>query len=84
MLICTQDPVPFDQLDTDAILMEGPIEIVTDCVSPMAVELCAYRSAPDWQRNWAQPGGNHWFPLVGGVVSVSYPHMHATVAHARH
>lgn len=82
-ITCTQDPVPCKQLDTDALLLEGPVEILLDCVSPIAVELSAYRSAPDWQRGPPGTVTNPWFPLVGGVVSVRGAHMHARRTHGR-
>jgi hypothetical protein len=50
------------------LLLEGPVDILESLLPPMAVELCRYMHAPDWQRT----NGN-WCAAVSGVVKVYVP-----------
>ena len=61
-----QGEIPWQHLDIDGILFEGPPEMLTSLLSPMAVELCAYMRSPDWQR-----GDGNWTAVVSGACTIT-------------
>ena len=69
-----QGEIPWEHLDIDGTLFEGPIGMLTSLLSPMAVELCAYMRNPDWQR-----GDGNWTAVVSGACTITLHH-HAYAA----